>query len=249
MRIIGLVLILFLAACASSGSNNNDDESGRKAAETNTSLGQAYMNRGQYEVALEKLKRAIAHDKTYAPAHTVLGLLYERIGEEDLAEVQYREAVKYDSDNGDVNNNYAAFLCRTGKGRQAEPYFEAAVSDPFYQTPWVVYANAGNCSLQLGDLDKAEAYLRQSLEFNDKYAPPLLSMATISYQKGSNLRARAFIQRFEAVGTMNEESLLLGYRIESALGDSRSADRYRQEFIERYPNSPEAGQLARQEKE
>lgn len=248
MRALGLILILFLAACASSGSNDRKGAS-RQAAETNTSLGQAYMDRGQYEIALEKLKRAVAQDRTYAPAHTVLGLLYERIGEPDLAEDQYREALKHEPKNGDVNNNYGAFLCHTGKGREADPYFMTALKDPFYQTPWVVYANAGNCSLQLGDIDKAESYLRQSIEFNDKYAPPLLSLAEISYEKGSNLRARAFLQRFEAVGTMNEESLLLGYRIESALGDSRSANRYRQALIDRYPNSPEAGQLARQEQE
>lgn len=249
MKTLGLVLILFLAACASTGSNTEPDNSSRKAAETNTSLGQAYMDRGQYEIALDKLKRAIAHDKTYAPAHTVLGLLYERIGEPDLAGEQYREAVKYDPKGGDVNNNYGAYLCHYDQGREAEAYFLTAIKDPFYQTPWLAYGNAGSCSLQLGDLDKAESYLRQSLEFNKEFAPALLSMADVSYQKGFNLRARAFLQRFEAVGVMNEESLLLGYRIESALGDSRSANRYRQEFIERYPNSPEASQLAGQENE
>jgi len=249
MRKLGLVLLLFLAACASSSPKSTDENPGRKAAKTNTSLGQAYMDRGQYEIALEKLKRAIAHDRTYAPAHTVLGLLYERIGEPDLAGQQYQEAVRYDPKNGDVNNNYGAYLCHYGQGEKAEPYFLTAIKDPFYTTTWLAYANAGSCSLQLGDLDKAESYLRQSLEFNNEFAPALFSMADVSYQKGSYLRARAFLQRFEAVSVMNEESLLLGYRIESALGDSRSANRYRQAFIERFPNSPEASQMAGQEKE
>ena len=247
MKILALVLILFLSACVSTDSGKS--EGGRKAAETNTSLGQAYMDRGQYEIALEKLKRAVAHDKTYAPAHTVLGMLYERIGENQLAGEQYREAVKYDSDDGDVNNNYGAYLCQSNRGDEAEVYFLTALDDPFYQTPWLAYANAGKCSLQLGDLDKAETYLRQSLEFNNEFAPSLLSMADVSLRQGSHLRARAFLQRYESIGTMNEESLLLGYEIESALGDSKSANRYRQEFIERFPNSPEAGRLASQENE
>ena len=42
------------------------------------------MDRGQYEIALEKLKKAVAYDKTYAPAHTMLGVLYETIGENEL---------------------------------------------------------------------------------------------------------------------------------------------------------------------
>jgi type IV pilus assembly protein PilF len=249
MKIFALSLMLLLAACAASDSKDAGDNPARKAAETNTTLGQAYMDRGQYEIALDKLKRAIAHDRTYAPAHTVLGLLYERLGEPDMAGQQYKEAVRLDPKDGDVNNNYGAYLCRYGQGRQAEPYFLAAVKDPFYQTPWLAYSNAGSCSLELGDLDKAESYLRQSLEFNNEFAPALFSMADVSYQKGAYLRARGFLQRFEAVSAMNEESLLLGFRIESALDDSVSANRYRLELIERFPNSPEASHLAGQERE
>lgn len=243
MRILFLFLVLFVVACASSG-GNKDDDSDRKAAENNTSLGQAYMERQQYEVALEKLKRAVANDKTYAPAHTLLGILYETIGEVDQAEEELKLALKYAPDNGDVNNNYGAFLCRTGRGEKADPYFMKAVKDPFYETPQVAYVNAGNCMIGLGDLDKAEAYLRQSLEYDDKNAPALLAMADVSYRRESYLRARAFLQRYEAVGTTNEESLLLGYRIETELKDSTSANRYRQEIFERFPDSSAAGQVA-----
>jgi type IV pilus assembly protein PilF len=242
-RIVILILVSLLTACASSG-GSQEEGSDRKAAETNTSLGQAYMGRDQNEIALEKLKRAIAQDKTYAPAHTLLAVLYERLGETDLAEKEYQEAVKYDPSDGDVNNNYGTFLCRIGKSGQAEPYFIKAVQDPFYETPQVAYANAGNCSLDRGDLDKAEAFLRQSLEYDSNYAAALLPMAELSFQQGNYLRARAFLQRYEAVGTLSGESLLLGYRIESELGDSDSADRYRTELFERFPGSSEAGQAS-----
>jgi len=245
MRILILFLVLFVVACASSGESRG--EADRKAAETNTSLGQAYMERGQYEVALDKLKRAVANDKTYAPAHTLLAILYETLGEIELAEKEYEAAIKYDPTDGDVNNNYGAFLCRRGKSEQADPYFMTALKDPFYKTPQLAYVNAGNCSLGRGDLDKAESYLRQSLEYDDKNAAALLSMADVSYRRGSYLRARAFLQRYEAVGTLNEESLLLGYRIESELNDSKSANRYRTELLERYPNSSEAGRAAGRE--
>jgi len=98
--------------------------------------------------------------------------------------------------------------------------------------------------LGLGDLDKAEAYLRQSLGYDDKNAAALLAMADVSYRRESYLRARAFLQRYESVGTTNEESLLLGYRIETELKDSTSANRYRQEIFERFPDSHAAGQVA-----
>ena len=248
MRIALLVLVLLITACTTSG-REDEKSNNRKAAETNTSLGQGYMQREQYEIALEKLKTAVAYDRTYAPAHTVLAVLYETIGELKQAEKEYAAAVKYDANDGDVNNNYGAFLCRTGKGKGAEKYFLKAAKDPFYRTPEVVYSNAGNCALDQGDLDKADAFLRQSLEYNDKLPSALISMADVSYQTGNYMRARAFLQRYGSVGAWNEDSLLLGYRIESKLGDAESANRYRLKLLERFPNSSHAGWATSQEQE
>jgi type IV pilus assembly protein PilF len=233
-----MLVLLTVAACSSTPQTSDDEK--RKAAETNTALGRQYMDRGQYEIALEKLKRAVAQDNTYAPAHTMLAVLYETIGQRDEAEQEYRKALRYDPDDGDVNNNYGAFLCASGREREAERYFLAAVQDPFYETPAIALSNAGSCALSIGDLDKAESFLRQSLGFDDKLGSALLPMAQVSYQRGAYLRARAFLQRYESVGSKNEESLSLGFRIEKRLGDEDMASRYRAELQERYPGSAEA---------
>lgn len=246
MRILILVSMVFLAGCVST-TKESDDKSARHSAQTNTTLGQNYMDRGQYEIALEKFKKAIAYDKTYAPAHTMLGMLYENLGETEEAGVEYKRAVQYAPKNGDVNNNYGAFLCANGNPKDAEKYFIAALEDPFYSTPAIAMANAGSCILAQGDLDKAEKYLRQSLEYDSQLPAALLPMARVSYQQGSFLRARAFLQRFEASGVMNEESLYLGYQIESELGDEESAELYRIELLERYPGSIEASRTAGRE--
>lgn len=238
----GLVLAALTAACAGRPQVPPEDSSARKAAETNAALGRRYMDRGQYEVALEKLKRAVAHDQTYAPAHTLLAVLYERLGMTAEAGREYALAVKHSPKNGDANNNYAVFLCGQGKGDKAERYFEAAIRDPFYATRHVAYANAGKCALGQNNLDKAEKYLRQSLEYDGKYAPALLPMAEVSYRKEAYLPARAFLQRFEAVGKANAESLYLGFRIERALGDAAAAARYRRDLLDGFPNSAEAAQ-------
>jgi type IV pilus assembly protein PilF len=239
---VTLLALLLAAGCASEP--RKSDAELRKAAETNTSLGRQYMDRGQLEVALDKLKRAVAYDKTYAPAHSMLGILYETIGER--AEAEYRLAVHYDPGDGDVNNNLGAFLCQNGKAVEAAPYFDTAVDDPFYSTPQVALTNAGACALDRGELDKAESYLRQSLKIDQKSAAALLPMAEVSYRQGSYLRARAFLQRFEAVAPADEESLRLGVMIETALGDERSAEKYRAELREKYPGSVQAGQRAGQ---
>jgi type IV pilus assembly protein PilF len=243
-RALILIFALLLAGCASNKAERAAEaESNRKAAETNVALGRQYMERGQIEVALEKLKRAIAQDTTYAPAHTMLGILYETIGQTEMAGKEYATAVRYDPTDGDVNNNYGAFLCATGRAGEADAYFLKAVEDPFYDTPEIAYANAGSCALQRNDLDKAERYLRQSLGYNQELGTALLPMADVSYRQGSYLRARGFLQRYEAVGDLTEESLYLGFLIESKLGDDSAAGRYRIDLIEQFPNSAQANQL------
>jgi type IV pilus assembly protein PilF len=246
LRLLFLITLFFVVACSSTPDKKGD--SSRKAAVTNTELGRSYMDNGQYEIALEKFKRAVAYDKTYAPAHTMLAVLYETIGETEEAGEEYKLAVDYAPKNGDVNNNYGAYLCATGKRKEADRYFLAAVDDPFYTTPAIALANAGTCALARRDLDKAETFLRQSLDYDDKLGAALLPMSEVSYRQGSFLRARAFLQRYEAVGAMNEESLFLGFEIESKLGDEKSAERYRNELLQRYPGSIQAGKKAGQDR-
>jgi type IV pilus assembly protein PilF len=242
-----IITVLLVTACSST-SNKSDDEM-RNAAETNTALGRQYMERGQYEISLEKLKRAVAFDKTYAPAHSMLAILYETIGEMDEAGEEYKLAVRYAPKNGDVNNNYGAFLCGTGRSEEAVPYFLTAVEAPFYDTPEIALSNAGTCVLAQGNLAKAETFLRQSLEYDDQLGAALLPMAEVSYRKESYLRARAFLQRYESVGELTEESLSLGFRIESRLGDEKSAERYRMQLQEKYPGSIQAAETAGRDKE
>lgn len=227
------IVMASMAACVSTGPESQEES--RKAAKTNTELGQQYLQRGQYEIALEKLRRAIAQDKTYAPAHTVLAFLYEQIGEDDLAEGEYHAAVRYDPDDGSTNNNYAAFLCARGKAREAEPYFAKALKDPFYDTPELALSNAGICELGAGNLDKAEKFLRQSLEYDQNLPASLLALGKLHYQRGDYFRARAFLQRYEAVADQNGESLDLGYRIETELGDREAAQAYMDELARDYP--------------
>lgn len=236
-----MVLVATLTSgCASSPSDDGSEENDRRrAAELNTQLGREYMTRGQYEIALEKLKRAVESDNDYAPAHTMLAVLYETLGEDENAGKHFEAAVRAAPNNGDANNNYGTFLCRTGKSERADRYFLAALDDPFYQTPEVAMANAGACAVQRGELAQADTYLRQALAYDPNFPDALLSLALLNYEQGELMRARAFLQRFDGVAEMTAESLLLGYRIETDLDNPEDAVLYRNELIQQFPSAPE----------
>lgn len=238
-RSLAVLACLGLAACASTQEEASERNDARKAAELNTQLGREYMTRGQYEVALEKLKKAVTADEGFAPAHTMLAVLYETIGEDDNARRHYEAALRAAPDNGDVNNNYGSFLCRVGDGKGANRYFETALEDPFYRTPAVAMTNAGSCALERGELDQAETYLRQALAYDPNFADALLTLAALNYEREDYLRARAFLQRFEVRGATTAESLMLGYRIETALSNAEMAGQYRNQLIQQFPAAAE----------
>lgn len=241
-----VLMAIFISGCASQQEQDPDNVSdSRKAAESNTSLGLEYMNRGQYEVALGKLKKAIKADSSYAPAQTVIAVLYERIGEQDLAGKHYKAAFEAAPKDGDVNNNYGVYLCKTDKENQAIGHFLKALDDPFYSTPAIALTNAGSCALRNGDFAEADQYLRRALKIEPDLPDALMNMSRLSFEQGNYLSARAFMQRYESSANHVAETLLLAFRVEMASGNSRAANKYKLVLESNFPDSEQTAEVRR----
>jgi type IV pilus assembly protein PilF len=247
LRIAAVLLSLALAACGAAPGPNIKKESAAseraEAARVHTELGQKYMQQGKLEFALEKLKKALTFDPDYANAHTVIALLYERIGDQKQAEEHYRRAAQLKPKGGNELNNYGAFLCKTGRYDEATTYFERAITDPFYDTPEVAMTNGGTCLLKAGKRDEAERLLRAVLDRAPNNGEALFQLASVLYEKGDYFKARAFMQRFEAVGQARPESLMLGRNIELRLGNGSAASDYTRRLLQSFPESQQARAL------
>ena len=213
------------------------------AAQTHTQLAAAYMNRGDLKDAEATLNKALGFDSDYVPAHTMLAILNWRINRLPEADKEFRAAIALNPSDGDTNNNYGQFLCKTGKPQEAMGYFKRALADPFYKTPALANTNAGSCLLQSGDLAGAAPYLNKALVIDPQFAPALLAMAELDYRKGDAFQARGYLQRFEAAGQATPDSLLLGYQIATRLGDRGDATNYSNRLHDQFPNSTQAQSL------
>lgn len=246
-----LCMSMLLTGCAGGGMGGNlmgqSSDKAKKSAELQVQLAQEYLKRGNLEIARDKLKRALELDPYSAQAHTVSGFLNETIKEHVQAELHYRRAVELRPKDGDMSNNFASFLCRQGRYDEAEAMYQRAFADPYYKTPEVALTNAGICAKDGGHLEQAEAYLREALDRKPGYGSALLPMASVLHARGDNLRARAFLQRYEAESPVSPEALLLGLQIEQALGDKRNAEDYRRRLVSGYPRSREAQSLEQPE--
>ena len=212
-----------------------DSNTPQMASLNEVALAQEYIRDGHYEVALDRLQRAVKLDPLSADAYTMLGLLYEKINRPEQAEANYAKSAKLAPNKGDILNNYGAWLCRSGHPVEADALFRSALNDPFYKTPAVAIGNAATCALKAGKPELAEAYYRQILTVDAANALALQEMATLSYQRADYMRARAFMERLLATGNTSPDMLDLAARIEDKLGDSDGARGYRSRIASEFP--------------
>jgi len=245
-------LLLPLAGCTVTHTDSNsfgklpqDSKANQAedAARVHTELGQTYLANGNLQGALAKLTLALKFDPNYAPAHTVIAVVYERINNLPAAELHYRKAVELEPTKGDTNNNLGVFLCHSGKIAEAAGYFQKALADPFYQTPDVALTNAGVCQLRANDVAGAEASFRDAIVRNPNNGEALFQLANTLYLNNDAFRARAFIQRFDALGAPTPAALKLGHDIESRLGNQEGALTYSKRLQSQFPDSEQAHAL------
>lgn len=242
-----LALTVLAAGCVSTQSYTGSDASPKEAARYNTQLGVGYMQQGDYDLAMQKLQRALKEDPELPEAHTSIALLFERLGEPERADQHYRRALDLAPDNPSVQNAYGVFLCRHGKAAQSEQYFIDAARNPVYPTPEAAYTNAGICLLKIGKNEQAEQYFRAALKSRPDYPDALWQLASLSFSQHQYLETRAFLQRFMAHNAKPHAAVLwLAARNERALGSEAEARRYARKLIARFPGSSEARLAQRQ---
>jgi len=207
-------------------------------------LGQHYLELGKYEIAKEDLQKALKFDPKSVDAHTVLATLYDRVGDRNLAEQHYRQAAELKPTAAQENNNYGLYLCKLGKFGEAQKRFDIAKADGFYTSRDIIYLNSGTCVLLgNGPKDAAEADFRSAIELNPKNGQALYQLSSVLYDKSEYFKARAFIQRFDALGQPSPDALLLARNIEAKLGNSTAARDYAQRLRDQFPDAAQTRSL------
>jgi len=257
VRVVLALLGLGVAACSHDpqimeppGSNTMSKVS-EKAARTPqesakvwVQLGQHYLELGKLQIAKDDLLKALKFDPKSVDAHTVLATLYDRVGDRTSAEQHYREAADLSPTTGATNNNYALYLCKLGKFDQAQKRFDVAKADGFYTSQDLVYLNSGTCILLAkGSRDAAEADFRRAIEINPNNAQALYQLASVLYEKDDYFKARAFIQRYDALNQPSPDALLLARNIEVKLGNAEGARDYGQRLRDQFPESAQTHSL------
>lgn len=238
---------LTFAGCANKAMQRSTTQPER-ASQINLDLAVDYLRKGNLAQAKEKLDRSLQQNSRNAAAHSVAGLLYERLGDTDKADSHYQRAVSLDSENSEYKNNYAVFLCQKNKYARGEKLAVEAAENRLYKTPEIALLNAGMCARNGGDLVGAEKHFRTALNMRPRFGEALLQMADLEHEQKDYMSARAFLERYMEVGRTTPQSLWLGVRIERELGNAAVAHHYAQRLKKEYPNANQTKELVESER-
>jgi type IV pilus assembly protein PilF len=252
-RFLMSTLLVTLAACTTTSTTKVDKQEANliEASKVNVELALGYIKRDQLGVAQEKLDKAIKEDPKNLDAFTTMAYLKTLIDEDKEAVNYYLKALDIKPSDPGLHNSYGGLLCKMGKYNDGLREISLAYENPFYETPYLAFANAGTCYLKQGNLEQAELMLRKALRVNPEYAGALISMAEIGVDTKKYLMARAYIQRYHAKVKPSAESLWLQVQAEKALGDNEHYMKYAKRLLNDFPDSKEAGllhELARDER-
>ena len=238
-----LVIAFLLPACGGGSSIKEDraERNLREASATNVQLGVGYLRRGDYEVAKEKLLKAIEQDSENVVAYTTMAFLLTKINKMEEAEEFYLDALDIKENDPELRNSYGTYLCRIGRVDDAMEQFKEAYGNPFYKTAYLAYSNAGTCLLQTDRYAMAEKMLRSALRQQPAMSSALISMAELAVKTKKFMMSRAYIQRYHAINNPSAESLWVQVQAERALGAKEHYHKYARQLLDEFPDSEQAG--------
>lgn len=218
----------------------SDESPQRRRARLRLELASGYFEADKTNVALDEVKQSIAADPDFGDAYNLRGLIYMRLGDNDLAEQSFRRAVQLNPRDGNAMHNQAWLLCLQKRYPEADQVFLRAVAQPGYANAPRTLMAQGICQVRAGNNAEAERTLQHAYEMDPGNPIIGFTLANLMQQRGDLDRARFYIRRVNNGEYATAESLWLGMRIERRLNDSVAVSQLGDQLRKRFPASREA---------
>ncbi|MBS0418334.1 MAG: type IV pilus biogenesis/stability protein PilW [Proteobacteria bacterium] len=239
--VISAVTLLALAGCAgpSERSKKKDD-----ASNYNMQLGMAYLNQGDLGLAKEKLERAVRENPGDPNVHSAMAMLQDRLGHPDQADKEFKAALNLGPRSPDVLNNYAVYLCRSGRVDEGVKAFEEAAHNALYRTPEAAYTNAGVCLRGAKRDTQAAMSFQRALRIKPNFAEAAYQLADLDFRRGEVQSARETIDQFVSSFEATPDLLLIGVQVARKQGDRVAEEKFSRKLRMDFPSSDQTRALA-----
>ncbi|MBE2896205.1 type IV pilus biogenesis/stability protein PilW [Pasteurellaceae bacterium HPA106] len=162
-------LAWLLTGCATQLDHTTDQ--GKAYARAQVALG--YMQQHQYDSAKQNIDKALEFAPEYYLPYLLLAHYYQQIGNLTQAEQYYQLAMEKDPTQGDVYNNYGAFLCQQARFSQAFAMFDKALAQKEYYKVAQTLENTALCANLAHDMTRQQQALQKLQKLNPERAAQL----------------------------------------------------------------------------
>lgn len=246
-----LAAALLLGGCvavAPDGTPRAPESAGdpERLAQVRLALAAEYLGRGQPEIALTEVKRALAARPDMPEAHALQGVIQARLGDARQADESFQRALRLNPRSGETMHQYGWFLCHERRYDDAQVMFERALAQPQYRNGMETLFWQGVCHARAGRWEAAERSLSRSYELDPSNPVTAYNLAEVLLQRGELERARFYARRINSQpAQVTAQSLWLAARIEHRAGNRDDLRDLGRQLRERFPQSTETLQFER----
>ena len=210
-----MVLLGLMGGCVTEHSGGTQMSSEPDAAlDKRGAPARQYIGVGDWENAKRNLELVQEVDPNNARVFEAFSLVYQSTGEFEMAENQFRAAIKGEPTLSRARNNYAAFLYSQGRFIEAERELYRVTEDTLWSGRPMAFVNQGLCRLQLEDSPGAKASLTRALSMNRRNPVALLEMGFLRVEAGDTNEAARYHGTYRTVSPQQSpRGLLLSLEI------------------------------------
>lgn len=234
-----LCLSMLLVGCVSQRSGGAQEVDLDKALEAYVKLAIGYIENRNRESARHHLRKAFELDKNSAQATAAQALLYQIEGETELAEENFKRALRLDPDLSQARNNYASFLYAHERYQEAFEEFTRVSRNLDYNNRDLALLNLGRTALKMGNKERAKAAFEHAYNLNPRIPSLLLELAQISFEEEDYALAKRYLDRYGDLARQSAQSLLLNIKIERIFGNKDKESSHAMALKNRFPYSKE----------
>lgn len=245
--LIIFVFLFFLSGCVTEKAFPEPEvKPAEERAKIYADLAGNYLQRGQLEVAIGEIDKALALDNKNKAANYIMALIQIRLKNAEGSEPYFKKAIVEPDPIMSAQNDYANWLCKREKYKEAEDLYRSLLGNVLYKPTARLLMNVGACFSKQEKYKEAENAMRQSLRINPNSAVALQEMAKIIYKKDKPLETRGWYQRYFQTGAKaGPEILYIASQTEMTLGDKNASASYALKLRSMYPRSSQAKKLKR----
>tara|TARA_R110002073_G_scaffold330667_2_gene514652 strand:- start:924 stop:1745 length:822 start_codon:yes stop_codon:yes gene_type:complete len=241
---IGLISLMLTACVTTTTGGFRVDASDDQAAADYVQLALAYFDNNDMPGARRHINNALNISDRTSDAFMVLAMIFEREGDLELADENFRKAISLDRENSRARNNYAAMLFSHGRFQDSYEQLEVVADDTSYEGRALAFEGLGRSAIRLGRQEEARDAFLRALQLNSNLHISALELALLYFEQQDYVRALQYYRSYLTIVEFAQlphtpRALLAGIEIEGHFQNEELVENFTRVLTTLYPSSPE----------